>query len=490
MAPLSRRTFLHTTALAGAGAFALRCGRAATPAKQTHDVAILGAGMAGLAAARALVQAGLDIVILEASDRVGGRMQSLKDPAPHGLEIGAQMIHGSRATTWSLVHEFGLKTRPLEGGWSTARWVPGRGFQKSDPALRGRLLRRLQEAYGGYRGDDITYQQFLDDHKFTADEKDVLAYAALTWSAEPDEVSLQAAMEDEAAWDTYVDMNYQIIGGYRQLYERMGADAGERVRLKSLVKAVDWSGDGVLVTCDREGTTDTVRARRAIVTLPIGILQTGQPVFSPALPGWKRRAIDVLPMGRVVVASLLFDDWFWHQPPYGVQGWSMRGGRVSFWDPHPPGKGMPGLQGWITGRPAQELSDLGQDGALQKVLEWIEEACPKSNARKRLQWSQVRDWVRDPYTLGSYSYTRPGAAGQRAVLATPIQDRLYFAGEATEPAPHYQTVHGAYNSGGRTAREILSSLGMDVAALLRTPAGGAAASMTAPAGAVSAAARA
>jgi monoamine oxidase len=284
-------------------------------------------------------------------------------------------------------------------------------------------------------------------------------------------MSLRAAMEDSPAWEAYLDQNFQVVGGYRQIPEKIASELGDRVRLKSPVRAIDWKRGEVEITCEREGKTEKLRARRAVVTLPIGVLQTGQPAFSPELPAWKRKSIDALHMGRVVVVILLFDDGFWRQYAAGVPGWSTRGRRISFGDPHPAGKGMPALSGWITGRPAQELSDLGQEDGLKKALSWVEEALPRSGASKRLQWSYVRDWVRDPWAFGSYSYTKPGGIAQRAVLATPIQDSLFFAGEATEPAPHYQTVHGAYNSGRRTAREILSSLGVDVSALFRAPAG-------------------
>jgi monoamine oxidase len=124
---------------------------------------------------------------------------------------------------------------------------------------------------------------------------------------------------------------------------------------------------------------------------------------------------------------------------------------------------MPVLQAWLVGRSAQEVSDLGPEAGVDRILSWIEEALPGSDARRRLEWWGMGDWIRDPFSIGSYSVTRPGGYGQRAVLATPIQDRLYFAGEATAPGPHYQTVHGAYSSGRRAAREILAALGLELA---------------------------
>src|SRR5262247_413854 len=100
MTRFTRRNFLKTTALAGAGAALQGCGRSLI--QKAHDVVVIGAGMAGLTAARDMLAAGLDVVVLEARDRVGGRIHPLHEPAPHGVEVGAQMIHGSRAPTWEL----------------------------------------------------------------------------------------------------------------------------------------------------------------------------------------------------------------------------------------------------------------------------------------------------------------------------------------------------------------------------------------------------
>ncbi len=458
----TRRTFLHTAALAGAGTILHGC--TVPTATKTHDVVVLGAGMAGLTAVRELRRAGLDVVVLEARDRVGGRMHSLFEPSPHGLELGAQMIHGSRAPTWNLVREFGIETRPFVESYEGARvWRPQDGFQKPDFARTAAVRARVEGAFEKYRGQDVTLAVFFDQLKLSKEEQDAVGGLAHSWSAEPDEMSLRAAIEDEAAWEAYMDENFQVVAGYTTLAQKMANSIGESLQLSSLVREVAWGRGEVTVSYEREGRTEKLQARRAVVTLPIGVLQTGQPVFTPALPAWKRRSIESLRMGRVVVAHLLFDDWFWR--PNEAEGltWSIDGGRVSFWDPHPPGTGMPALQSWITGRAAQEVSDLGPEAGMQRVLSWIEAAFPNSGVRRRLEWSSLRDWVRDPYSLGSYSFNLPGSRGQREVLATPIEEALYFAGEATAAPPHYQTVHGAHTSGLRAAREILAALGKETA---------------------------
>src|SRR2546427_10358115 len=130
MPRFTRRSFVKTAALAGAGVALHGCGGLSV--ERARDVVVIGAGIAGLTAARDMARAGLDVLVLEARDRVGGRIQTLHEPAPHGLEIGAQMIHGSRAPTWELVREFGVETRPFPA-WITSPWSPAPGSQKPPP---------------------------------------------------------------------------------------------------------------------------------------------------------------------------------------------------------------------------------------------------------------------------------------------------------------------------------------------------------------------
>jgi monoamine oxidase len=239
----------------------------------------------------------------------------------------------------------------------------------------------------------------------------------------------------------------------------LAGELGDRVQLSSPVQSIEWKRGEVRASYQRAGKTETIRARRALVTLPVSVLQSGQPAFSPALPGEKSTAIGSLIMGHVAVVHLLFDDWFWRDQIPALSYWSTERGDVSIGDPHPEGVGMPALEGWISGRTALELSDMGSKAGIRRVLGWVEQAFP--GARERLEWSHLKEWNRDPYTQGSYSHTLPGGYGQRRVLATPIEASLYFAGEATASAHHWATVHGAHSSGLRASREIFASLGVD-----------------------------
>ncbi len=140
--------------------------------------------------------------------------------------------------------------------------------------------------------------------------------------------------------------------------------------------------------------------------------------------------------------------------------------RGSFWVPHPPDQGGTAIHGWFQGSAAQALSNLGPDAGMQQVLSWLEDASGLRGLVYKLRWHHFQDWVRDPYSLGSYSFTRPGGYGQRHMLSRPLKETLFFAGEATAPPPHYQTVNGAYISGKRAGREVAASLNAEEDAVM------------------------
>ncbi len=464
MSRIKRRDFLHYSAALGASPL-LGTPTATAAVGADYDVVIIGAGMAGMAAARILSKAGpgLKVIILEARDRVGGRMYTEPDKrrelTPHGLELGAQFIHGSQAATWELIKELGISTYPRSelGEPSEYYFTPGGSSWRPDWQAKAALQKGLREAWQSYQGPDVSYQAFVESQSYSAEQQAELAAEAISWSAEPSQLSIAAAVQDGAKWDAWHDDDYQVVGGYSGLAENMAASLTGKIQLDSKVTEI-YSNQGLSgIFYDYRGSKTALTARRVVVTLPVGVLQSDQVKLHPQLPEWKQHAIDSLQMGQVVVAKLMFAEHLWVDKIPAAGGWETPDGRISFSLPHPQGTGR-AVSGWFSGSAAQQLSELGEEAALQQILSWLASASGTADLQPRLQWYRYKDWIADPYSKGSYSFTKPGGHGERSMLAKPIADVLFFAGEATAEPPHYQTVHGAYMSGKRVANEVALSL--------------------------------
>ena len=463
MRKATRRSFLRGTAVVGASSL-LGVTSASDYAGADFDVVILGAGMAGLSAAGVLTKVAPDlkVLLLEARDRVGGRMYTRRDVSDHGVELGAQLIHGSAAESWELIREYGLHTRALGARpkTETFHFLPGSAPYRPNQAKIDALYQQAMVAHAKYDGPDMSYAAFLDTLSIDESQRKSLNAKALNWSSEPDAISARAVINDGVAWEEYHDEDFQILGGYSMLAEKMAAELEGKIQLSCVVAGIYWREGVGGVSYVYNLQSQTVTAKRLIVTLPVGVLQSNQVEILPAFPDWKQQSIDSLQMGQAVVVPMLFDAPFWSELTPGPVAWETPDGRIQFWVAHSPEDGVAAMTGWFVGAAAQLLSDLGGQDGMQQVLRWLEGITGQSGLQERLKWHYYQDWVSDPYSLGSYSFTRPGGQGAREMLARPLKGTVHFAGEATAPAPHYQTVHGAYMSGKRVAEEVAESLGL------------------------------
>jgi monoamine oxidase len=465
MSQYKRREFVRVGAMLGASSM-LPGSSAFSAVGADYDVVIIGAGMAGMASARLLSRAGpgLKVLVLEARDRVGGRMyttpQKRHELSPHGVELGAQFIHGSTAATWELIREYDISTRPVDSlGEPTYRYyIPGQTSEAADWEALEQLMADIRTAWSAYDGPDISYLQFIETLQLTPQQQRLAAAEAISWSAEPARVSSKAVVLDGALWDDYKDQDFQIVDGYSELANKMAKDLTGKIQLSSRVTDVYWRQGLVGVTYDYKGVKTSLTARRLILTLPVGVLQSRQVLIEPELPEWKQQSIDALEMGQVVVVPMQFEGPLWEKEIPGPGGWITPDQRITFNLPHAPTKSGRAVTGWFAGDAAQLLSELGEEAAMEQVLAWLSEASGVKDLASKLKWYRFKNWVSDPYSEGSYSFTLPGGHDARKQLAKPVGNTVFFAGEATAEAPHYQTVHGAYMSGKRVAAEVAASL--------------------------------
>jgi len=419
------------------------------------EVVIIGAGVAGLTAARELSAAGVRVLVLEARDRLGGRVMT--HHAPEGpVELGAEFVHGAFSETMGVVEEAGLRLR--EVGSRTGR-TPGRGRRRDLPNFFGAMDALLARALTG--APDESFQQLVDRIDVAPEIKaQALSLVQGYHAADPARMSVQSLIRNTAADERPgAERQFRFADGYDNLVEAMFQRIDPKlcdVERNAVVTAVEWQAKRVRMqtSAGREYT-----APRAIVTVPLGVLKAGAIRFTPALDG-KERALRTLEMGAVLRVSLCLEDDVWAaqdglspdeflftgDPPFPV-----------WWVSRPPP--FPVVTGWAAGPNARALAGRSEAervrvavDALPRVLEM-----DPVQLQKGLRGGFSHDWQIDPFSRGAYSYAAVGGSAAGEELGAPLDSTLFFAGEATESDGRNATVHGAIASAQRVAREVLRS---------------------------------
>ena len=435
------------------------------------DVIVLGGGMSGLAAARTLADAGKRVVVLEARERVGGRIFTEKTASGVLVEHGAEFIHGRDPVLWSLIEEAGLKAVERDGAMVEEGSREGELASSGEERSEG-FFTALEQLADLPDDEDVSFSEWCDSADMPEGQRESLTgYVEGFNAADAERISARSlGLQQRAENAAEGDRAWHLEGGYAQLTDYLAArvtGAGAQIRLGSIVDAVHWRKGDVVVTT-RSGK---LRAPQCVVTLPLGVLQAANAGTrgSVRLEPEPRALFEArsLAMGQVMRFTLVFRERWWLTGAAAVSDpESLR--TLSFlftpkrmppvwWTRHPEAEQMPTLVGWSGGPRSEPLRVLPETELAKHACAELAEVCGVSPdlVTAALVSAHTFDWSADPFALGAYSYVPAGALGAAAAMAEPAAETLFFAGEHTDTTGQWGTVQAALRSGIRAAQQLL-----------------------------------
>ena len=431
-------------------------------------VLIIGAGAAGLAAARDLSCAGREVIILEARDRIGGRVftQTIGSPLDQiTVELGAEFVHGKSPEIFGIAKEASL---PICD-------VTDRHWQLDDGELitSGEFWTKINALMDQMRSSsDCSFADFLDtlpnDEELERTRTMATQYIEGFHAADIKSIGIHGLLKaNEAADSIEGNESFRVLGGYQRVMQALLDEARQyscELHLQTIVEEIGWHKDKVEALCKTQEGERSFRGDACIVALPLGVLQSTNVRFTPNLPEQKRNAIQHLITGDVVKIVMCFREKFWEQIEFADADEKRSGFDLSFihssdasyhtwWTQLP--LHLPTLVGWVGGPRSIEVNKNPLKHAIASLS--LIFGLPASRLTELLIGSHVHDWRADPFSCGTYSYLPVDGLESQAKLSEPLERSLFFAGEATSVG-HIGTVHGAIQSGQRAAKEVLEQV--------------------------------
>lgn len=416
-------------------------------------IIVIGAGLAGLAAARKLKAYGHDVLILEGRNRIGGRVHTSTLWSDMPVDLGASWIHettGNPLTALATAANATMVQTSYDDyiGYDT----DGSVLTTADETLLDDLRTQVYDILGVAQDGpaDQTLRAALNSLVGPSASADTKRLVNFILSSEMETEYAGSASQLSTYWydnvSDYAGPDKIFAQGYRVIIDQLAA--GLRIELGKIVTSIDWTQPNVRVVT----TTGEYSAQEVLVTLPLGVLKTGQPTFIPALPTAKQQAITKLGMGVLDKCFLRFATAFWPANVDWIEYIPAVHGEWTEWVSFVKALGKPVLMGFHAADSAvakEALTDAQIVASAMTVLRTI-----YGNGIPNPIDYQITRWGSDPFSLGSYSFNAVNSTpAMRKQLAAPLSRRLFFAGEATEET-YFATAHGAYLSGLRAADEM------------------------------------
>lgn len=427
------------------------------------DVIVVGGGAAGLAAARRIAEAGRRCLLIEARERLGGRIATVLDPALSlPVELGAEFVHGLPPISAHLIREARLPLYERDG----ASWMFEAGALRASGREQGDAFAVLGQLQGWLRGQpsgtDISFAEYLRQAAIpAATAQRACAYVEGFNAADAERIGIRGLTRQQRAEDAVQgDRIFYLAPGYAALPEHLAAAArraGCDVRLGTPLHGIHWERGTV-----RCASQDSVfSARQIVITVPLGVLQSRGLRIEP-LPPLLAQTLATMQMGQVMRLSLVFKEPFWRTTDASLGFLFAPETMIPVWWTQAPHREAV-LTGWAGGarayRRLRAAGALDDQESLRKTalqsLSTIFGVSP-SELGAQLLGSYWHDWEHDPFAGGAYSYPAVGASASAALLAQPLADTVYLAGEHTDLSENCGTVEAALNSGLRAAAQLLS----------------------------------